>query len=624
MNGQWSGVSLERFRAIARAVAADWRLHRSSGADTNTWPIGSGYVLPIVAHFVWEKAVSKRCLLDYILAVEASSRRQLLRESCAGIREEGSAMQKEWLDATYDVGEITRESIEQSLEIVKSCFERQPAHPESCIKMCAALASFEDGENTGRSVELLALSLYSERVFKLPIKLGRYAPASGGQMKPDCVEVVLREIIDTLIFNPEKGALDAQMLPDCASFLIKDFYASFMEGKISDIPLKYDERGSKAKNKNSGSTFTLNETQSEQTSAGQRWFEVCSGLSSCEYLTSGPEGQKYELKPGLVNVARALGELLGAKTKICCLKDFEMFWNSTAGRGAAAEIVTEEKVMSFRAPMSDTEMVHREMARILVLSHIRERLIEIELEPAHNLASAKQISRDSGVWAGELFKRSLHFWRVALNNYDAYLPINDAYSAKIMIYSSLLGDHMTDECVYDALNQFGKDRSKFPSFQGVLHSLLTSRWGEDRSDSQITDSTGVIKVASVALVTDAAKAAESRKQSLLLGLKALSLCHDHRTMLQLLLWLLSEVPTDTSIEELAHALFVLSHQSGAENIMLELLRQRYGENHVLIAMLQTSFNVKDVVLVAKTYCLRDAIRIFRFIFYHRFLKNNNV
>jgi hypothetical protein len=52
----------------------------------------------------------------------------------------------------------------------------------------------------GQALEHLAASVAYEKAFKIPIKLGKHSYCDG-QEKPDCVEVVLREIMDVLLYG---------------------------------------------------------------------------------------------------------------------------------------------------------------------------------------------------------------------------------------------------------------------------------------------------------------------------------------------------------------------------------------------------------------------------------------
>lgn len=615
VNGVWSGVSLERFRSIARAVATDYLNY--SKTSLPSWALGCGYAFPIISHFVWDKAITKKCLLEYILAIESSSERLLLLDSCTALREDGSTMQREWLSCSFSGDFINS-------DIVETCSTRLFHNPS----VNCNIDPFQDLSDCSfdrltdpwsRSMEVLAVSVYRERVFKQPVKLGRYA-LPNGLLRPDCVEVVVREVLDALVFNGENGTLDPDLLPASSVPELKAFYTALKTGTLTDAPLvTHDIKV--AKKKTDTKLFC---TESEQTTAGAAWFSLCSNLDGCTYLSETSDGIRYELKPGLANVCRVLGKILGAKQDWHSLKNLEEFWNVIAScNSKLATIETTERILSFRAPMSDTETIHREIGMIHLSTIYRRISLEIELEAAHNLASVKQSSRDQGLWVGALFKRQLKYWRHMIWENGQKLEKHNFFGI-LLIHSAILGDHMTDICLKDVFfGAYERSSKRELALHFIFHSLVSTRWGEDRRNAQITDSSGAVTIATAAVATDAVTATENGKKSVLFSIRALSLNHNINLRIPMLLWLLSEVPADTDSEDLAAALLSLPNDLTMCPVVLKLLMETRDDFDVLMAMIKPMFSENGSIFsILRTGMHLSVFRIVRILNFHIFGNKN--
>jgi hypothetical protein len=142
---------------------------------------------------------------------------------------------------------------------------------------------------------------------------------------------------------------------------------------------------------------------------GETWFHVCSQLKGCLYLSKTSAGSEFELRPRISNVCKALGIILADNHNWNSMKDLERFWNNHIGEllgisgGNIRTVECDDSVISFRAPHSDTEMVHREQGRIRFLQRRHELLLE--LEDAHGLATVKH-----GRFGGEKAVQSILPW----------------------------------------------------------------------------------------------------------------------------------------------------------------------------------------------------------------------
>lgn len=210
-----------RYRKIVRLLAED--LHYQQIVSTSA--LGSfKYTLPITLAYVWEKATSKQCLLDYLLALESTMQQPILLPEFEELRLADSPLRRQWLESHFAPGEITAKAVfaasqvllqaGQSLEstsTMRTTFASSPTQMISdatdtdtnTLHNDTATSAATTGpvvQNTGEALEVLAASYALERSFKTPIKLGRYAYGDG-RPRPDCVEVVVREIFDALIYG---------------------------------------------------------------------------------------------------------------------------------------------------------------------------------------------------------------------------------------------------------------------------------------------------------------------------------------------------------------------------------------------------------------------------------------
>jgi hypothetical protein len=177
VDGVWSGVSLERYRKLIYLIADDHRQVLSTA--TSNFPISTGYAFPLLLRCLLEKSVSKKCFLDFLLSVERHAGCLVIRDEFNDLRVENSAMTSSWLNENFVRDDLTT------------------------MKVLEAGRSFLNSDSSrhfGEDLEIVAVSLAQERAFKVPLKLGKYS-VNGGQLKPDCVEVLIREVVEALIYG---------------------------------------------------------------------------------------------------------------------------------------------------------------------------------------------------------------------------------------------------------------------------------------------------------------------------------------------------------------------------------------------------------------------------------------
>lgn len=236
-----------------------------------------------------------------------------------------------------------------------------------------------------------------------------------------------------------------------------------MGGALTDIPnAAMQQKPSSTSTSSPLNSSTRYHSEGQNSSAGAAWFQLCSNLPQCEYLCHvevTPQGlpravhvntgkpsptaaaslvESYELAPNLPNVCRALQQLLCPSLETLShstaepwtrLEHVAAFWNahidalstgvtaagvSSASASSSAprdwssnKIHVEQSRSIFRAPLSDTEMIYRDIGTIHVCGS--PFLMQAELEPAHQLAAVKFVRATAAVGA-----QQQHLWQQPL------------------------------------------------------------------------------------------------------------------------------------------------------------------------------------------------------------------
>jgi hypothetical protein len=196
VNGLWTGVSLDRYRRLVRTFEQNL-LHHDD--------ILHQYAIPIALHYLWETVTTKKCLLDYLLGIEQASGLEILHESYADLRIEGSSLREAWLRAKFDTTtHISKRKLQDASTLLTNDFNYSNIadNDKLFIDNFTLLCPLETQQrmSLGYAMEIVATSILQERSKKTPIKLGRYSHR-GGKHKPDCVEVVVREVFDSLFYG---------------------------------------------------------------------------------------------------------------------------------------------------------------------------------------------------------------------------------------------------------------------------------------------------------------------------------------------------------------------------------------------------------------------------------------
>jgi hypothetical protein len=192
VHDQWTGISFARYRKLIGQIAANMDQQQRFRADGGYVP--PSYGLLTLMQCVWERAANKEDLLRYFQALERASEVSVFRDDY-----DHSDDFAHWLNERFSAGEVDS-ALERSWTIATQQFTSR------------------DAVDVGRALETIAASLSVQAAFKGAIRQGRYSysvnvrPRDGSDTaspnspvsiptRPDCVEVVVREIVDNMLFG---------------------------------------------------------------------------------------------------------------------------------------------------------------------------------------------------------------------------------------------------------------------------------------------------------------------------------------------------------------------------------------------------------------------------------------
>lgn len=297
-------------------------------------------------------------------------------------------------------------------------------------------------------------------------------------------------------------------------------------------------------------------SEGQNSSAGAAWFQLCSNLPRCEYLCHvevTPQGvpqavhvntakpsptaapsvvESYELAPNLPNVCRALQQLLcppldGTLKPWTRLEHVATFWNahidalSTGGTATGVsfasftssspprdwsrnKIRVAQSRSIFRAPLSDTEMIYRDIGTVHVCGS--PFLMQAELEPVHQLAAVKFVraasaegSQEQGLWQQPLrLQQSLaavttplvHTASKVTADYRGIQPQEWlSLFQGILFPNQLMTVAPSTSAVATPVHTAAVSLSQFHQWR---HLLLSAKWGEEKWKPSIVTTPGEI------------------------------------------------------------------------------------------------------------------------------------
>ena len=205
---------MARYKKLIRVIATEYQhLLSFEGSPGQSQPLygTSAYALPLLLSFLWEKSTHKKDLLEFLVAVEESSGRELIADKYADLRDGNSPVRHQWLTSAFPKDELTKPRVVDAVTTLSQYYRRSSSSPSTTTDggdhlekiMSQSLYCAEYGspsEYFGACHEVVCASLVRERTYKPAIKLGRHSYGDGKE-KPDCVEVAIREVMEGLLFG---------------------------------------------------------------------------------------------------------------------------------------------------------------------------------------------------------------------------------------------------------------------------------------------------------------------------------------------------------------------------------------------------------------------------------------
>ncbi|KAJ1624601.1 hypothetical protein T492DRAFT_844628 [Pavlovales sp. CCMP2436] len=369
-----TGVSITRFVGLAKDFRAAAVL--ADGSVPELAPLLHP-AHALTSTFAWELCASREDLLRYLLALHTYA--PVLGDE----RLVKSAQYRaEWLRQEFTSVELTNEEGLADAARLLLGHEWDSLEPMQRLRGAGAL-------------ELLAAASSTTGKTEGPPEVAQARYGFNGQIaRADCVEVVLRQLIDWLAWCPARSGFDFRRLP----------YAS---GEVRAFWQKLQGEGHGA-----ACSPAAREAQ-----LGQRWFDICARLPRpCTFLTSSAsEGGAYELAPTLGNLVSALSVLLGVPLK--SIKDLEWLPGLAAVPMAALSVDV------------DSTWVDREGFTL----RLGQRQLGVVLKDISNHAFIQhaKVRREHMARAGRLFSTA---WQ------EGRLPVGPAYylAARLLPCETLL------------------------------------------------------------------------------------------------------------------------------------------------------------------------------------------
>lgn len=264
-------VTIARFVRLARTMreAAD---QTTPATAPDLAPLARP-VHALVATLSWDVCSSRECLLRYLLTLQRYAP-VLADERLATDADERAR----WLAQTLPPAEL-------------ACAEALGAGARAVLRVRAwEQQRGPEHAESAAAFELLAAASASSGMSDGPpeVKMGHFR-YRGQTARADCVEVVLRQTIDELLWCAMRRGFELRRLPVGAAPAVRAFYEE-LDGVATGGQVRAEE----------GAALS------------QRWFELCAQLRRATFLSGSAEkGGQYELAPTLDNVVRSLAEMLG-------------------------------------------------------------------------------------------------------------------------------------------------------------------------------------------------------------------------------------------------------------------------------------------------------------------------
>ena len=560
VHGEWTGVSMARYRRLVE--------HLGTGRDD------AGPVIPLYLRFVWHRAKTKRGLLDFLLALDSHT--ACLVPAWREAVTTDPAAAEGWCRSQFTPSDTNEASVEAAARRILQppSPEPSPSPPLPPLRPSSPPPAAE--LSFARALEILAANLSDVHAFKPPNVLERHA-YRGGAPRPDCVEMLLRETLDLLLYSSESRTFEVEArLPSGASGAVRAHYERRAAGELSDAD------------------------------AGADWFPLAQGLAGCKYISAAPNGDPYELHPSLSNLAGAAGVLLG-QPGWRSLSALQAYWNAHAvsARAAAADsdaaelprklVVDESRSGAYRPLLSDSPR-SREIAKLMAEGSRFSVEFLLEVDPPIALATH---GREDAPWAEATKRAHLDAWRGS----EAAAGVEAEAAARSQLqvlrhalWPVVLGDRLLDE-LPDHPTAASSGAASSGSGALAASAVLAARWPRTAEEVEGQWSPAVeastVELAHATMREAARQRSHARAASALAALAASDPTASHPTVDSvpslagaLLPWLLDRVPAALPSARVATALLDCSSLSRVAACERGLSRREDGA--ALVALIRFS------------------------------------
>jgi len=297
----WTGVSLARWKDLIRYLRGP-----TQATTTTTSSTSLALSQAVWSMYLSEMATSKRDILQAFV----SAQQQASASGKINILNPHHEIVQAWERQDEDV---LRQW--ESSTTVPSSEKNGRSHNETLLAEWEQLLASNPPDNqlANSSLERLchAISSCMEGYFVKPVCPNGYYGYDDGPVKPDCVEVAVRELMDLLLWDARTGKFDVTRLPTAT---------------VHPVLYSLYEDNSNSNNNNNNNNQPNDETDSTAPQdKGKEWFDALSDLPGCDYLSKSPHGTPYELTPTLRNMAKVVRRLL---LHNCNNDDNEEDWDS--------------------------------------------------------------------------------------------------------------------------------------------------------------------------------------------------------------------------------------------------------------------------------------------------------
>ena len=305
-----TGVTIARFEKLVEQVT-----RADDDPDAPLPHMGTSLML----RHLWLRATSSRELWQYLRA----------------LHEAHGVLDLESLDGLPDGSSAASLSECPPSEFLPHQIGETAAIRAARLLMLNAGGSASDTDATARAsaFETLAAALALGGSRPAQLNQGRYS-YRGGVDVGDCAEMVARELLNHLLWDPGTQRFDASRLPASARPELAAFYAH--TGPAHSEPprptLAADPPATETVRREAFGPLP----PPVYTKSAEAWFQMVSNLPDVAYL-SGPAGAKYELKPSAF--CHCLGVLLGSPD-VRTPSDLETFWTTVVQPGRPMRLVT--------------------------------------------------------------------------------------------------------------------------------------------------------------------------------------------------------------------------------------------------------------------------------------------